>query len=65
MLNYLFKKNYNLVGIDPTINKFKKFYNKNIKKIPNFFNKKLIDKYLKKKSKKYHQFQCFMICQIL
>ncbi len=53
MLNYLFKKkNSNLVGIDPTINKFKKFYNKNIKKIPNFFDKKLIDKYLKKEKAK-------------
>ena len=53
MLNYfLKKKNYNLAGIDPTINKFKSFYKKKIKKIPNFFNKKLVDKYLKKEKAK-------------
>ena len=31
---------YKLIGIDPTISKFSKYYPKEIKKIPNFFSKK-------------------------
>lgn len=50
MLNYFASQNYiNLIGIDPTINKFKKFYKKGIKKIPNFFNHSLIKKNLRKR----------------
>lgn len=48
MLNYFASQDYiNLIGIDPTINKFKKFYKRGIKKIPNFFNHSLIKKYLR------------------
>lgn len=53
MLNYFASQNYlNLIGIDPTINKFKKFYKKKIKKIPDFFNNALIKKYLKNRKAK-------------
>ncbi len=37
-----FSENKNLIGVDPTISKFKKFYNKNILKISDFFPSKLI-----------------------
>ena len=43
---------YNLVGIDPTISKFKKYYPKKIKKVANFFSKKNLDKIIKKKKVK-------------
>ena len=43
-----FNKN-NLIGIDPTISKFSKYYPKKIKKITNFFIKKKLDKILNKK----------------
>ncbi len=43
-----FNKN-NLIGIDPTISKFSKYYPKKIKKIANFFSKKNLDKILNKK----------------
>jgi 2-polyprenyl-3-methyl-5-hydroxy-6-metoxy-1,4-benzoquinol methylase len=33
-----FNKNFNLVGCDPTIKKFGKYYRKDIKQIPNFFS---------------------------
>jgi NDP-4-keto-2,6-dideoxyhexose 3-C-methyltransferase len=40
-LNFFAKKNlYNLYGIDPSAEKFKNYYNKNIKLIYNFFSKK-------------------------
>ena len=46
-----FSKQFNLVGIDPTIKKFSKFYRRDIKKIPSFFNKKEINKITSKKAK--------------
>ena len=33
-----FNKNFNLIGCDPTIRKFSKYYRKDIKQIPNFFS---------------------------
>ena len=46
-----FKNNLTLIGIDPTINKFKNDYRKNIIKIPTFFSEDLVNKYSKKKAK--------------
>ena len=47
-----FNKKLSLIGIDPTISKFKNKYNKNIIKISNFFSENLLKKYfLKKKAK--------------
>lgn len=43
---------YNLVGIDPTIRKFSKYYPKQIKKIANFFSKKNLVKAIKQKKAK-------------
>jgi hypothetical protein len=43
-----FNKN-NLIGIDPTISKFSKYYPKKIIKVANFFSKKNLDKILNKK----------------
>lgn len=45
-LNFL-KKTNKLYGIDPTIKKFKHYYNPNIKKINNFFSLKNIKNYFK------------------
>ena len=45
-------KKYQLIGIDPTISKFHKYYPKEIKKIPNFFSKKNLNKVLKQKKVK-------------
>ena len=42
-------KKFNLIGIDPTISKFKKYYPKEIKKVANFFSKKNLKKILFKK----------------
>ena len=39
-----FPKNINKYGIDPTANKFKKYYNKEIKIIPSLFNSKIFKK---------------------
>ena len=33
-----FNKNFNLIGCDPTIRKFSKYYRKDIEQIPNFFS---------------------------
>ena len=44
-----FGKNNNLYGIDPSAEKFKSHYNKNIKIIFNYFTKKNIEKFTKKK----------------
>ena len=44
-LNF-FKNTNLLIGIDPSLNKFKKFYNKKIIKINNFFSKKNLKKNL-------------------
>lgn len=46
-----FNSGYNLVGIDPTIKKLKKYYPKYIKTIPHFFSSKIINKNLKLKKK--------------
>ena len=43
---------YNLVGIDPTILKFKKYYPKKIKKVSKFFSKKNLFKTIKNKKAK-------------
>ena len=43
---------YNLVGIDPTILKFRKYYPKEIKKISNFFSKKNLSKIIQNKKAK-------------
>ena len=45
-------KKYELIGIDPTISKFKKYYPKEIKKIANFFSEKNLNKTLEKKKVK-------------
>lgn len=47
-----FKKNYSLIGIDPTISKFKNSYKKNITKIADFFSENVLKKYLLKKKAK-------------
>lgn len=47
-----FNKKYKLLGIDPTISKFKNDYKKNIIQIPDFFNKKILDDHLTKKRAK-------------
>ena len=39
-----FPKNLNLIGIDPTISKFSKFYRKDIVKIPEFFSGDILQK---------------------
>jgi hypothetical protein len=46
-----FEKKYKLIGIDPTIKKLKKFYRKDIVKIDNFFEKKLIRNHTNKNAK--------------
>jgi len=46
-----FEKKFNLIGIDPTIKKFKKNYRKDIIKIENFFSKNALTPYTKKKAK--------------
>ena len=43
---------FNLVGIDPTISKFSKYYPKQIKKIANFFSKKNLTRVIKKRKAK-------------
>ena len=47
-----FEKSNILIGVDPTIKKLKKFYRKDIITIPEFFNKFVVSKYLKKKKAK-------------
>ena len=47
-----FGKNFNLVGVDPTIKKFAEKYNKNIEKVPEFFLPEVVNKYLNKKKAK-------------
>lgn len=56
-----FFKNYNnLIGIDPTIIKFKKYYNKNITQIKDFFPSKILtDKIKTKKAKLITSFSMF------
>jgi hypothetical protein len=47
-----FNKKLILIGIDPTISKFKDHYNKKIIKIANFFSENLLRKYLSRKKAK-------------
>ena len=47
-----FSKNFNLIGVDPTINKFSNKYRNDIKKIPEFFTYEVVKKYLNKKKAK-------------
>ena len=47
-----FDKKYKLVGVDPTIKKFHKFYKKNILKIPEFFSEETVKKVLENKKAK-------------
>jgi len=47
-----FKKECNLIGVDPTIKKFKKYYRDDIKKIPHFFSYNNLKKKLKGKKAK-------------
>ena len=47
-----FDKKYKLVGVDPTIKKFYKFYKKNILKIPEFFSEESVKKVLENKKAK-------------
>jgi hypothetical protein len=47
-----FNNKYKLIGIDPTITKFKKDYKKNIIKISDFFSENILKKYLKNKKAK-------------
>jgi hypothetical protein len=49
-LNF-FPKKFSLIGIDPTIKKFKKNYRKDIIKVENFFSKNALIPYTKKKAK--------------
>ena len=49
-LNF-FSKNNELIGVDPTIKKLKKFYRKDILQIPLFFTKKNLKKFFDKKIK--------------
>ncbi len=46
-----FPNKFNLVGVDPTIKKLGIFYRKDIKKLPNFFDKDLIINKFNKKAK--------------
>lgn len=46
-----FEKKFNLIGIDPTIKKFKKNYRKDIIKVSNFFSKEIIEPFINKKVK--------------
>ena len=46
-----FPKKFNLIGIDPTIKKFKENYRKDIIKVDNFFSKNALTPYTKKKAK--------------
>ena len=46
-----FPNKFNLVGVDPTIKKLGTYYRKDIKKLPFFFSKDLIEKNFNKKAK--------------
>lgn len=47
-----FKNIYKLIGVDPTIKKLKNFYRKDIIKVPEFFNKDVINKHVHNKKAK-------------
>ena len=46
-----FSKKLNLIGVDPTIKKFSKFYRKDIQKFSNFFSYDILKDKIKKKAK--------------
>jgi hypothetical protein len=46
-----FEKKFTLIGIDPTIKKFKKNYRKDIIKVSNFFSENALTSYMKKRAK--------------
>jgi hypothetical protein len=46
-----FEKKFTLIGIDPTIKKFKKNYRKDIIKVANFFSENVLTSYVKKRAK--------------
>ena len=52
LLKFFNYNKYELIGIDPTISKFKKYYPKEIKTVAKFFSKKNLNKTLKKKKVK-------------
>ncbi len=58
-LNCFSSDNFKLIGVDPTIVNFKRFYNKNIVKIDKFFSHKNIKNYLTKKAKLITSFSMF------
>jgi len=51
LLNHYNKKNIKKIGIDPTIEKFKKFYKKNTILINDFFSYRIFNRYVSKKAK--------------
>lgn len=53
-LNF-FSNKYKLIGVDPTIRKFKKYYKNHIQTIPNFFSYSILKKILKKKKQSLSQ----------
>ena len=53
-LNFFANKKYkNLYGVDPSLEKFKKYYNKKINLITGYFSKKKIEEFTKDKNKKF------------
>jgi len=55
-----FEKKFQLIGVDPTIKKFKKNYRKDIKTVSDFFSYDIIRKYLgKKRAKLITSIACF------
>ena len=55
-----FDRKFNLIGVDPTIKKFKYKYRKDIKTVPNFFSYNEVKKYLiKQKAKLITSIACF------
>ena len=46
-----FEKKFRLIGVDPTIKKFKKYYRKDIIKVANFFSKETLIPIINKKAK--------------
>lgn len=52
LLSFYKNQNLDLVGIDPTSEKFKQYYKKNITIIPKFFSKQAIEQYRKNKKAK-------------
>tara|TARA_Y100000031_G_scaffold126059_1_gene142879 strand:- start:1541 stop:2635 length:1095 start_codon:yes stop_codon:yes gene_type:complete len=51
-----FSKSNNLIGVDPSVNKFKKFYKKNVHICNEFFSKKNLDSFIKRKKININKF---------